>query len=178
MAPMCSTPLPVLLVWMPTLSGDVPHLRVAPTYKGGAAGKFAMQSTTDDSASGGHFTASATLTANFDADLNPGDENDENGVSIGGAITDFMTGDVSRPNWKVTLTAPGRNSLPSDRSPVQLPLGRQAVPWMARGIGVLTSMVQKMTPCTRRPRLASSTPLSVVNDDIARISGAFAATKQ
>ena len=37
------------------------------TYKGGAAGKWAMRSTSDDSASGGHFTAAATLTANFDA---------------------------------------------------------------------------------------------------------------
>ena len=81
------------------------------TYRGGAAGKYAMQSTTDDSASGGHFTAAATLTANFDADFTPDPDeennvNDELGVSIGGTITDFMTGDVSRPNWKVTLTAP------------------------------------------------------------------------
>ena len=37
------------------------------TYKGGAAGKYAILSTTDESASGGHFTANATLRANFDA---------------------------------------------------------------------------------------------------------------
>ena len=82
-------------------------LMVARPTRGGAAGKFAMQSVTDDSASGGHFTASATLTANFDANTAVDEPNaDELGVSIGGAITDFMTGDVSRPNWKVTLTAP------------------------------------------------------------------------
>ena len=77
------------------------------TYKGAAAGKYAMQSTSDDSASGGHFTAAATLTANFDADTgtDPNEPNDV-GVSIGGSIDNFMTGDVSRPNWKVTLTAP------------------------------------------------------------------------
>ena len=84
-------------------------LKGSATYKGGAAGKYAMQSTTDDSASGGHFTASATLTANFDADTDPADDDpNESGVSIGGTITDFMTGDMSRPNWKVTLTGPAR----------------------------------------------------------------------
>ena len=77
--------------------GVAGSLKDSATYKGGAAGKWAMQSTTDDSASGGHFTANATLTANFDADNTPdsGDGNDELGVSIGGTITDFMTGDVS-----------------------------------------------------------------------------------
>ena len=77
------------------------------TYKGAAAGKYAILSTTDDSASGGHFTAAATLKANFDADSDATDADvDVLGVSIGGTITDFMTGETSRPNWKVTLTTP------------------------------------------------------------------------
>ena len=96
-----------------------------------------MQSTTDDSASGGHFTAAATLTANFDA-------NTETvmavrfptklGVSIGGAITDFMTGDVSRPNWKVTLKCPCYCTVfLSDRSTdaTTTVMEDWAVPWMA-----------------------------------------------
>ena len=41
------------------------------TYKGGAAGKWAIASTTDDTTAGGHFTATATLTANFDASNDP-----------------------------------------------------------------------------------------------------------
>ena len=61
-------PLPVLLVWgMPVTDRAAETVEGSATYKGGAAGKYAMQSTTDDSASGGHFTAAATLTANFDA---------------------------------------------------------------------------------------------------------------
>ena len=78
------------------------------TYTGGAAGKWAIASTTEDTTEGGHFTATATLGVDFDADLDPAtDANDENGVSFSGTITDFMTGDVSRPNWKVTLTFDG-----------------------------------------------------------------------
>ena len=77
------------------------------TYRGAAAGKYAMVSTSDNSATGGHFTASATLTANFDAStLHDAPQDNDNGVSIGGTITDFMTGAASRPNWKVTLMAP------------------------------------------------------------------------
>jgi hypothetical protein len=79
------------------------------TYKGGAAGKWAMASTTEDSFQGGHFTATATLTADFDAD---GDDdatngNDMDGVSISGTISDFMTGDMSRDSWSVKLMADG-----------------------------------------------------------------------
>ena len=39
------------------------------TYEGAAAGKYAMASTTDrDTYEGGHFTAMATLMADFDVD--------------------------------------------------------------------------------------------------------------
>ena len=77
------------------------------TYRGGAAGKWAIASTTDDTTAGGHFTATATLTANFDANTDDtGQDPNDDGVSIGGKITNFMTGAVSRPNWSVTLMAP------------------------------------------------------------------------
>ena len=39
------------------------------TYSGAAVGKYAMASTSGDYHEGGHFTASATLTADFDADM-------------------------------------------------------------------------------------------------------------
>ena len=65
---MSSTPLPVLLlVWLKTCRLAATNVSGSATYRGAAAGKYAIQSTTDDSASGGHFTAAATLTANFDA---------------------------------------------------------------------------------------------------------------
>ena len=75
------------------------------TYTGGAAGKWAIASTTEDTTEGGHFTATATLGVDFDADLNAGDNiNDKAGVSFSGSISDFMTGATSRPSWNVTLT--------------------------------------------------------------------------
>ena len=43
------------------------EIRGSATYKGAAAGKYAMASTTDDSYEGGHFTAMATLMVDFDA---------------------------------------------------------------------------------------------------------------
>ena len=75
------------------------------TYTGGAAGKWAIASTTEDSTEGGHFTATATLGVDFDANLGTAENVvDKDGVSVSGMITDFMTGDVSRPDWTVTLT--------------------------------------------------------------------------
>ena len=75
------------------------------TFTGGAAGKWAMASTTSNSTAGGHFTATATLGVDFDADSTPdSDANDKNGVSVSGTISNFMTGDTARPNWRVELT--------------------------------------------------------------------------
>ena len=65
---MSSTPSPVQKVCLPNTEAGS-DLEGGATYRGAAAGKFAMLSTTDDSADGGHFTAVATLTADFDADL-------------------------------------------------------------------------------------------------------------
>ena len=77
------------------------------TYTGGAAGKYAMKSLLEDVTTGGHWTASAELTANFDADSDPDvDGNDENGVMVSGMITDFMTGDTAQA-WTVKLMADG-----------------------------------------------------------------------
>ena len=82
------------------------NLRGAATYKGAAAGKYAMASSTDDTYEGGHFTATATITADFDADTSPlitPDDNDRLGIALSGQIDNFMTGDVARPDWMVML---------------------------------------------------------------------------
>jgi hypothetical protein len=76
-------------------------------YSGGAAGKYALHNLGDGNSEAGHFTASATLTANFDADADTdlaavGAVSDEEGVMISGMIDDFMTGDMER-DWTVTL---------------------------------------------------------------------------
>ena len=89
-------------------------LRGTATYKGAAAGKYAVASTTDQSYEGGHFTAMATITADFDVDNDATDDagNDRDGIKLSGMIDNFMTGDMSRPDWMVELMADG--NVPSD----------------------------------------------------------------
>ena len=134
-----------------------------------------MQSTTDDSASGGHFTASATLTANFDASTDPVTI-DEDGVSIGGTITDFMTGAVSRPNWKVTLTTP-------DTTVVGPITGAAATTvWATGGAvdgeGTWSANFYGEDDDDHPTAATGEFNAAIGGGDIARISGAFAATKQ
>ena len=88
-----------------TLTGTV-------TYEGGAAGKYALPSPTDDTYEGGHFTAMATITADFDADLSTGGTNDFSGIALSGMIDNFMTGDTPRPNWMVKLMADSQKDSP------------------------------------------------------------------
>ena len=108
-------------------------LRGEATYKGGAAGKYAMASSTADTYEGGHFTAMATLTADFDADADPGTPvNDRNGIALGGMIDNFMTGDTARPDWSVKLMVDG-NSTTAD---VAEPLGDLDI--AATGVGATT----------------------------------------
>ena len=96
------------------------------TYTGGAAGKWAIASTTEDRTDGGHFTATATLGVDFDVDANPADDegNDKTWVTVSGMITEFMTGDVSRPDWSVELILDATPDDPDDAST----LGVQGAP--------------------------------------------------
>lgn len=78
-------------------------------YSGGAAGKWALHSlTAGQNSDAGHWTASAELTANFDASTAAVGA-DTDGVMVSGEITEFsvvgMDGDPSNPGWKVTLMA-------------------------------------------------------------------------
>ena len=64
------------------------------TYKGGAAGKFAMSNALDGTGSGGHFTADAELKATF------GGED----MGVTGTIDNFMLNDGTEDaGWSVTL---------------------------------------------------------------------------
>ena len=146
------------------------------TYRGAAAGKYAILSTSDDSASGGHFTAAAKLTANFDASDAVGeDPANKNGVSIGGTITDFMTGETSRPNWKVTLTTPVTNSVG--------PIGTDTeTTWSTGGAvdgkGTWSANFYGAEKDSMQPTAAiGEFNAAIGRGEIARISGAFAATK-
>ena len=148
------------------------------TYKGGAAGKWAMQSTSDDSASGGHFTATATLTADFEANTaEAGQEAIENGVSIGGSITNFMTGDVSRPNWKVTLTGPEMVPTTIEDTGVSGTTSWTtggAVPGTGTWNAIFYGGMPTDQPAAAAGEFNASIPAS---GEIARLSGAFGANK-
>ena len=153
-----------------------------------------MQSTSDDSASGGHFTASATLTANFDANLRAADAADtvaanKDGVSIGGKIDGFMTGDVSRiPNWKVTLSYdamlgdadPGVQFLGAV-APITGPKATTSVGngWCrARHVGTWSANFYGARMTTMHPTaVVGEFNAAIGGGDIGRISGAFGATK-
>ena len=149
------------------------------TYKGGAAGKWAIASTTDDTTEGGHFTATATLTANFDADTTP-DEGGNNklGVSIGGKITNFMTGDVSRPNWNVTLKPLA--TVPQSVGPIKNAVTEWSTGGALKGEGTWDANFYGEEADTMHPTAATGEFNAAIpaSGEVGRISGAFAATKQ
>ncbi len=81
-----------------TGSYDITSLTGKASYEGGAAGKYAWRDRIEDTAHGGHFTAKATLTADFSTAEALG--------RISGSISDFRIGDDGTdPNWTVTLSA-------------------------------------------------------------------------
>ncbi len=75
-----------------TAVGDVDALTGEADYEGGAAGKYAWRDRVADTAHGGHFTAKASLAANFDTNM------------MNGSIFGFRLGDDGTdPGWTVTL---------------------------------------------------------------------------
>ena len=80
--------------------GDVPDITALPPagtarYNGGAAGKYALYSTTGGTNDAGHFTARATLEADFDDNM------------IEGTIDGFKGADGQDRNWSVELKESG-----------------------------------------------------------------------
>jgi len=81
--------------------GDVPAasgidtLQGTATYMGGAAGKYALQSSTGGTNDAGHFTARATLEADFSDNM------------VTGTIDNFMGADGQSRNWSVELKESG-----------------------------------------------------------------------
>ena len=74
------------------------------TYQGAAAGKYAMRSVTEDSASAGDFTASVVLAADFDYDDPATTGTDEDDFMLSGTISGFESGGTSLGNWEVALS--------------------------------------------------------------------------
>ena len=70
---------------------DVTNLQGTATYRGGAAGLYALKSSTGGTNDAGHFTADAELVANFTDDR------------ITGTIDNFMGSDGMSRDWSVAL---------------------------------------------------------------------------
>ena len=73
-------------------------LRGTATYMGGAAGKYALHSSTGGTNDAGHFTATATLEADFNDDM------------ITGTIDNFIGADGESRKWSVELMESGVGS--------------------------------------------------------------------
>ena len=78
-----------------TAAADLNLLNGTATYSGGAVGKYALSSSTGDTNAAGHFTADATLEANFTAN------------SITGTVNNFMGADGKSRAWSVELQKAG-----------------------------------------------------------------------
>ena len=76
-------------------AADIGKLQGTATYMGGAAGKYALSSSTGGTNDAGHFTARAMLEANFNDDM------------ITGTIDNFMGADDESRDWSVELMEQG-----------------------------------------------------------------------
>ena len=81
------------------LASGLNTLNGTATYVGGAAGKYALASSTGGTNDAGHFTARATLEANFTT--NDGTDTTTNAIT--GTIDNFMGADGMSRNWSVKL---------------------------------------------------------------------------
>ena len=87
------------------LYADVAALVGTASYSGAAVGHYATRAQGAHTVDTGRFTATAALTANFDADANPDLAGvDAAGLSVSGRITNFMAEDgTAMPGWLVNL---------------------------------------------------------------------------
>ena len=169
--------------------GGDDHVTGSATYTGGAAGKWAIASTTEDTTEGGHFTATATLGVNFDAHFGTTDDVvDKDGVSVSGMITDFMTGNVSRPDWRVTMTVDSNPGVDGAQPAMTLPATTVDSPitgaskWTTGGavdgMGTWSANFYGREDDTMHPTAVVGTfDAAIANGAVGRIQGAFGATK-
>ena len=139
-------------------------------YKGGAVGKYSLHSTTGGTNDAGHFTASATLEANFDTEM------------ITGTINNFMGADGKSRNWSVELKESGFNNTGTilgstgDAGPAMETVwtmdDKEALP-----SGEWQGAFQDTTDSSGVPKVAIGTFSSTYNGD-GRMVGAFGANKE
>ena len=78
-----------------TPAAGITVLQGTATYEGGAAGKYALSSSTGGTNDAGHFTARATLEADFSKNVSA--------TGITGTIDQFVGADGNARNWEVEL---------------------------------------------------------------------------
>ena len=145
-------------------------------YEGPAAGKYALNGFPGEDASGGHFTATAKLTANFqeNADGTSGGTNS----SISGMIDGFMAGGESK-NWKVTLMPADIN--PADGQATGTPMARWEIGSHKGPNGEYSAAFREQGADGSPNTLTGAWEVSYGNTHgsaIGHMIGAFGATKQ
>jgi hypothetical protein len=148
----------------------VTALRGTATYMGGAAGKYALHSTTGGTNDAGHFTAKATLEADFNAD------------TITGTIDTFMGADGESRNWSVELKKSGiANGGEISNSTATVSDGNQETVWTIDGTAAAADGQWSGTLYDNDdggvPKVATGTFDSTYGT-AGRMVGAFGANKQ
>ena len=151
-----------------TASGIV-DLKGTAKYVGGAAGKYALHSSTGGTNDAGHFTAKATLEANFNTE------------KITGTIDNFMGADGKPRNWSVELKESGFNTtgtiLGADGSGTPMETVWTMGNKDALASGEWQGSFQDTTDTSGVPKVAIGTFSSTYNGD-GRMVGAFGANKE
>ena len=148
------------------------------TYMGGAAGKYALSSSTGGTNDAGHFTARATLEANFTANAMP--------TAISGTIDQFMGADGMPRDWEVALkgsTISATGMIGNDGTSTASPGGTV---WTIGGTAAAAdgdwsgSLLNQPADGDGVPQVATGTFYSTygTNGGEGRMVGAFGANKQ
>ena len=154
--------------------GDVPAasgitaLQGSATYVGGAVGKYALHSSSGGTNDAGHFTAKATLEADFKDDM------------IMGTINEFMGADGKSRNWSVELKKSGIGNTgvitgsdgTGDPMKTVWTIGDTAAPESGQWSGNLWDNGDDSVP-----KVATGTFFSTYSND-GKIVGAFGANKE
>ena len=153
--------------------GDVPaasginDLNGKATYKGGAAGKYALRSSTGGTNDAGHFTARATLTADF--------TNNTSSTAITGTIDNFIGADGQSRDWEVELkgsTISDTGVIGNSTSGTVWTIGETDASDSGQWSGALRD-----NGTDNVPKVATGTFYSTYND-AGRMVGAFGANKE
>jgi len=153
-----------------TISG-IDSLEGKATYNGGAAGKYALSSDTGGTNDAGHFTARATLQANFS-------ENDDADEAVTGTIDQFVGADGKSRNWKVELKASAISdvgAMGAATAGTIWTIGSTAADAGGEWTGQFTQKDATTGSVVHAPKVATGTFLSTFNND-GRMVGAFGVT--